>query len=388
MSHKCKVSVIAAAMVVSAVATGVPAASADTAPSRCGAGWTRTQTPSPGAIGTILLDVAAVSSSEAWAVGYRAYPDPDGMFAVSSIIERWDGSAWTLARKPAAQGQLAGAVAFADDDVWAVGHTGLESPDFQPLIMHWDGADWAHVPSPDVETGYLLAVGGVATDDLWAAGMLIGTGDTFIEHWDGSAWTLVPHPSPSSDYVAIGGIAAAASDDVTIVGTYLHDDQNAPLALHWDGSAWHRTRPQAVGDRGTSLADVTVTSSGAVWAVGSYVASAGGETQPVVQRWTGHRWSTKNPSSLDGSASLASVTAGPGGLWAVGSQTTADQTSTLTERWRARAHEWHVVASPNARGDNSLLAADEAPDGEVWAVGYHINGTLQQTLAMHRCAAL
>ena len=360
-------------------------ASAEPAPvAACGGAWTRTATPSPGSIGTILLDVAATTATQSWAVGYRAYEDAQGMFAVSPIIERWDGSTWVLASKPAAPGQLAGAFALAADDVWAVGHSGLESPDYQPLIEHWDGSSWRHVPSPDAPTGYLLAIGGSAPDDLWAAGMLIGSYETVIEHWDGSAWSLVPHPSPVSDYVAIGGVAAASSDDVTIVGTYLRDGVNAPFALHWDGSAWRRTHPRSDGTDGTSLTDVTARASGRVWAVGSY-ASADGVTHPLAQRWTGRRWVSSDPAPRDSSASFASVTAGPAGLWAVGSQTSDDATRTMTQRWRASSHEWVDTHSPNAKGDSALLAANESDAGEVWAVGYSVAGPVQRSLAMHRC---
>jgi hypothetical protein len=375
-----------AAAVLSTVLVGSPAMAQTAPPPECGAEWTKVPSPSPGTIYSVLLDVAAIGTGDGWAVGFRAYFDSDEQYAVSPIIERWDGTEWTVDYRPGFAGQLAGVFALSTDDVWAVGHTGLESIDFEPLIMHWDGASWTRVDSPDAEMGYLTALGGSGSDDLWAAGVKIGTYETIIEHWDGASWTLVEHPSPSSDYVALSGLAASGSDDVSIVGTYLDDEaRNAPLALHWNGTKWRRTHPVSSAEGGTSLLDVTINSSGRVWAVGSAV-DGSGATQAVAQRWTHRGWTSAMPPARPGSSSLASVTTGPDGIWAVGSQTAPDATpTTLIERWRPRDHEWRVVASPNASGDNYLLAVDQTPEGELWAVGFHRTPSEEKTLAVHRC---
>jgi hypothetical protein len=373
------------ALAAAATVVLAPAASAaDADVTDCGDGWSRTHPKSPGAIGTVLLDVAPVDTTTAWAVGYRAYVDDDGLFAVSSIIERWDGSAWRIAKKPAAQGQLAGVVAFGADDVWAVGHTAFESPDFQPLVMHWDGEAWSRVKTPRVDRAYLLAIGGVASDDLWAAGTLVGSGETVIMHWDGTRWSLVKHPQPTADYEVLSGVAARASDDVMIVGTYAREGVNRPLALHWDGTAWSKTKPRRVDDLGTALNDVAVTKSGAVWAVGD--ATVVGGRQPIAQRWTGRRWVVRSPSPVDAGGTLASVSAGSAGVWAVGSRTpTEGPTRTLAMRWRAKAHEWRTSHSPSAKGDSLLLAVGQSSAGELWSVGFHVAGEQQRALAPHRC---
>ena len=379
-------STILATAFLSAAVLGSPATGQAAAPA-CGADWARVHAPSPGTIYSVLLDVAAVGAGDAWAVGFRAYIDPDGLFANSPIIERWDGAEWSVAYRPGSAGQLAGVFALAPDDIWAVGHTGMESVDYQPLIMHWDGARWSRVDSPAADLGYLTAIGGSAPDDLWAAGVRIGTYETIIEHWDGTTWTLVDHPSPTSDYVALGGLAAGSSHDVTIVGTYLDDQaRSAPLALHWNGTQWRRTHPLMDGDSGTSLLDVTINDVGQVWAVGSST-SASGDSQAVAERWTRHGWTLASPPAGAGSSSLASVTSGPEGMWAVGSQAAPDASpTTLTVRWRPRAHVWRVVESPNAGGDNYLLGVDQTVHGELWAVGFHRVADEERALTIHRCA--
>jgi hypothetical protein len=374
-------------MAVLAAAATVAAPSARAVAGRLtdgGSGWPRTHPQSPGTIGTVLLDVAPVDATTAWAVGYRAYVDDDGMFAVGAVIERWDGTEWSIAKMPAAQGQLAGAVAFGADDVWAVGHMALESPDYQPLIMHWDGDAWSRVRAPRVDRAYLLAVGGVATDDLWAVGTLVGSGETVVLLWDGSAWSVVDHPQPVADYEVLSGVAARASDDVMIVGTYAREGVNHPLALHWDGSTWAATKPARVGDLGTSLNDVTVSAAGAVWAVGDTTTADG--RQPIAQRWSGRRWVEQSPAGVDAAGTFASVAAGSAGVWAVGSRTPADEpTRTLTMRWRPATREWRAAHSPSARADSLLLAVGQSPAGELWSVGFRVAGEQQRALALHRC---
>jgi hypothetical protein len=307
------------------------------------------------------------------------------MYAVSAIIEQWDGSGWTVAKMPGARGQLAGGVAFGDDDVWAVGHTGLDSLEYRPLVMHWDGAGWTRVKSPRVERAYLLAVGGVATDDLWAVGTLIGSGETIVMHWNGRRWSLVDHPQPPSDYEVLGGVAARGSDDVIAVGSYLVDGIMQPLALHWNGSEWTLTEPVRIGDLGTLLNDVTVTKAGDVWAVGERKTSGGGQ-QPVAQHWTGTRWMERSPADLDGGGTLASIAAGPSGLWAVGARTPPGSAMrTLTEQWRPAKHLWKAVHSPSAGDDTRLLGIGQAPEGQMWAVGFHVAGPQQRAFAIQRC---
>lgn len=375
---------VAVTAVAATVAGGTGTALAKTP---CGPDWSRVSSPSPGTIYSVLLDVAAVGPADAWAVGFRAYLDANDEYAVSPIVERWDGSAWTVALQPDEQGQLAGVFALASDDVWAVGHTGLESLDYRPLILHWNGRRWTRVASPSVAMAYLGPIGGTGPNDLWTAGTLIGTYETVIEHWDGTRWTLVPHPSPASDYVALGGLATAGRDDAWVVGSYLDgQDRLAPLALHWDGKAWRRSRPATVGSTGTSLADVTVDSAGHVWAVGSYGAGQDVDTQALAERWTpGRGWIPVFPPAMSGSSSFASVTSGPAGTWAVGAlDAMGERPATLVERWDPTSGDWLDVAGPNARGDDYLLGVDESPAGELWAVGFHRAGP-ELTLIGHAC---
>src|SRR5437660_1014477 len=63
--------------------------------SACG-GWSVVKSPSPGSNVNVLTAVAAVSATDAWAVGY--YINSDMIF--QRLIERWDGTQWSVVQSP------------------------------------------------------------------------------------------------------------------------------------------------------------------------------------------------------------------------------------------------------------------------------------------------
>lgn len=133
--------------------------------------WSVIGSPSPGYDNT-LNAVVAVSSHDVRAVGSidsRSY----------TLAEHWDGVQWTYGNPPNggyAENALNGEVAFATNNVWAVGSTGNYSPSYvvQPLIEQWNGAHWNIVASPNVAASFseLFGITKVPgnTTTLWAVG--------------------------------------------------------------------------------------------------------------------------------------------------------------------------------------------------------------------------
>jgi len=85
---------------------------------------------------------------------------------------------------------------------------------------------WSTVSSPNVNTGVisnvLSSVSAVASNDVWAVGYNLlypntATYHTLTEHWDGSQWAIIP--SPNQDSSQLYGVAAAGTNDVWAVGT-------------------------------------------------------------------------------------------------------------------------------------------------------------------------
>jgi len=361
----------------------VGAAPAVAGTAACTGAWSIEPTPSPGEIYSVLLDVAAVSSTDAWAVGFRAYFDQNEQYAVSPIVEHWNGSAWSLTNRPSEQGQLGSIRAFAADDIWAVGHSGLESLDFRPLVMHYDGSKWSHMPHPDVPLGYAFGIDGTP-GDLWMAGTMIGTFDTFLANYEGGSWTLVDHPSPRTDYASFGAVAYAAADDVWVTGSYLNrKGVFAPVVERYDGYGWSVVPAPSLGTLGTSLQDVAITTTGRALAVGNYQRSDG-TSRPFSMRWAGGGWTVIRAAEGGPSTSFGSVTAGPAGTWAVGTEAQLDGSSPQALTERLVSGRWEVVPAGQAPGDNYLLGVSQTNGGELWAVGFH-RTDLEFTLVEHRC---
>ena len=140
------------------------------------------------------------------------------------------GAAWTVAPQPAISGSggLEDVAASSSTDAWAVGHR-FDSVDHagHVLIEHHDGTMWTISPSTDGPAAVQSALSGVAArtaSDAWAVGSFTRANNlvrTLIEHWDGTAWTRVKSPNAGQPAGGdLSGVAALAADDVWAVGGY------------------------------------------------------------------------------------------------------------------------------------------------------------------------
>src|SRR5262249_6461857 len=154
----------------------------------------------------------------------------------------WDGNQWSLVSLPnqATCDRLLAVSALAANNVWAVGMvagSGFDAP-WQTLVEHWNGTVWSIVPSPNLSyDNRLFAVTALGANDVWAVGGASATpadmAQTLIEHWDGSQWRVVPSPNAGGNNYLFG-LAATAANDVWAVG-YNATSWNQALILHWDG---------------------------------------------------------------------------------------------------------------------------------------------------------
>ena len=176
-----------------------------------GVSWSMVPSPAPtgpGVAGGVLQSVSCLSASTCVAVGYAT--DDTGA-NLHTMIEQWNGSAWSLVPAPdtgQAFDQLTGVQCLAADDCWAVGNAGptQQNPNFLPifpaaagdqgLVEHWDGSSWSLIPSvaePSPNGGYLNGVTCVSSTDCWASGATTGTSGTasglLLQHWNGATWT-------------------------------------------------------------------------------------------------------------------------------------------------------------------------------------------------------
>jgi len=81
--------------------------------------------PSPSSAGNALSGVAAISATDAWAVGYTI----DKGDVKHTLIEHWNGKAWERVSSPDPGGaaELDGVAAAGATNIWAVGLVDLSA---------------------------------------------------------------------------------------------------------------------------------------------------------------------------------------------------------------------------------------------------------------------
>jgi hypothetical protein len=219
-----------------------------------GTAWRIVPSPNPAgdSLPNGLTSVAAVSSTDVWAVGAAGFPQ-------KSLILRWNGSAWTVVPNTCkAPLQSVTAIRGLTVDLWAVGSS---------TICRYGAVGWSIVPSPQPPSGeaYLLQdVSGTSPRDVWAVGFRqIPDGEhstvaPLVEHWDGRQWTLnINIPAQS-----LFGVKAIAPNDAWAVGT----DGARQVILHWDGSSWSLVPTPSPG--AGRLIDVEASGPADLWAAG------------------------------------------------------------------------------------------------------------------------
>jgi hypothetical protein len=393
-------------------------------PRTCVATWSTVRVPKPPSPTTAALahlgvasvpeglaTMAAVSSSDIWAVG--AFTRGEAKAQVTTLIEHWDGTRWSVVGAPhdtasTPSGQpgalLSGVAATSSHDVWAVGavaraersDNGNERDLDQTLAEHWDGNRWSVVPvAAETPDDTLVGVSARSSSDVWAVGASNHTVDPnvsfmtpLVEHWDGARWSVVHVPTPGLDPSNTGAVAtvvaglhsghfadygeasfsavhAIAADDVWAVGVIKRHkgDGDAPTQTfteHWDGTTWrvvnapdvHVGQLQHGAD--DSLNAVTATRSDDVWAVGA--ASPQGT---LTLHWDGTTWAVI-PSAHAGTFSYLSDVAAISAtnVWAVGN---------AIEHWDGR--RWTQTATISGKTFAPLAAITAVSADDIWMVG-------------------
>lgn len=314
---------------------------------------------------------------------------PSGTYG--PLIEHWDGTAWTHVPAAGAADSLSAVTAVSATDVWAFGTYNINSA----VAEHWDGSSWQQVPMPvpqGTEEVELYRAAARSATDMWVVGTRAGSGTnhgyrTLIEHWDGIAWKVVPSPSPTPGPSQLGGVAVLSPKNAWAVGWYKGPDALQTLVLHWNGTKWKRVRSPNPSDPDArtedALAAVAALSARNVWAVGSYRHRKGRRHSHVtlVLHWDGKHWKrspSPNPGGIGHSNGLDDVAADPAGhLWASGSyRNGSGSEQPLVERRRAR--RWRSVpaqAAPVPAPELALEALAPLAANDVWAAGTYLDDT-------------
>ncbi len=374
-----------------------------------GSQWKFVPSPNPGTQYNTLQGVAGASANDVWAVGYQS----SASNATQALIEHWNGSSWNVIPAPDLgkdNGQLNGVAALTASDAWAVGTSttngGANTPSIQhALVEHWNGSAWSVVtlaPAPaGADNTGLNAVAALSASDVWVAGTYYGpsTDQPFIEHWNGRNWTVAPGAASSSDFnmfSVFSALAAISANDIWGVGTGPLPGAGCSgggggFIEHWNGSRWSVVPLPSPAPSGAdfSFASVAAASSHDVWAVGSYRAYATEQSAgftPVIEHWDGARWSiVASPSQPTAQGLTGVATTASGTVWAVGQlASVGGPGASLIEQSSGGA--WSTVASPspgtvsNPNGndvayDDTFNAVSAVSSKDVWAVGSSTSGS-------------
>jgi hypothetical protein len=371
--------------VISAAAAGAAATAARTLPGRRaasavpGARASRATAATCGSLtlvkgaasGGELSDAAYVSASEWWAVGTAG----SALHTNHTLIERFDGSAWSLVTSPnqgAGNNGLNG-VSMISGAGWAVGY--YQAGGFQPLALHWNGTQWlANLPATFPSDSVFTSVDTLADGSAWAVGFqttTAGTRNTLVERASGGVWTEVASPNVAgSADSSLMAVAGTQTTGLWAVGYWLSTTGLQPLVLRYDTTkpspTWVIvTGVPSVGTIDTVLTGVYVRTASDVWAVGYY--NDGSADLPLALHWNGSSWSS---SPVPGAGLLRKVRAvGSGNVWAVGSyyNATLQRYQTLVVHFDGT--QWATVVSADSKSaDDQVVGIAANPTGSMITV--------------------
>jgi hypothetical protein len=265
-----------------------------------------------------FFGIVALAADDVWAAG-DFYDDT----AEGALIEHWDGTSWRIVNARSTD-QLLGMVGLSAQDVWAVG-SAYEGGYDHPFARHWNGTRWQKVEVPFAhQHGWLDAMAASSPTDVWAGGQ-----PNLTYRWDGAGWQEVPGPG-GVGLTFFNAMVALAPDDVWAIG----NDGNHAFSRHWDGSAW--TVPLLPERPHTRLNGAVALGTNDIWAVGSFGHERPFSASTLAMHWDGAEWSTvgtPNPPPTFRPRSLLRAVATDGsGLWAVGQHRAQGQWRTLIER--------------------------------------------------------
>ncbi len=123
-----------------------------------------------------LSGVVALSPTNAWAVGLFSILGGPGND--HTLVEHWDGTQWSIVPSPDVSFTvgLFDVAAISSTDIWAVGNAYNKNASVsRTVIEHWNGTKWSVVPSPNpTSLSFLNGVTTLPTGNVWAVGEVFG----------------------------------------------------------------------------------------------------------------------------------------------------------------------------------------------------------------------
>lgn len=224
------------------------------------------------------------------------------------------------------------------------------------LVERWDGTAWTiqTSPNPDTVLNGLLGVACRTASECTGVGYT--SSKALVERWNGTTWKVQPTLIPSSGQEPyLQKVACPAANACTAVGWYINVSfAEASLVEHWNGTSWTiEFIPSPGGAFDTLLVGVSCTTATACTAVGGYDTAPSGTLSPLAERSTAGGWSVQPTPTLAGFLDDVACVAASSCI-AVGSQGTISAV-TLAERWNGTAWIVQATPDPSPRDDAPFL---------------------------------
>ena len=274
------------------VATAMPGNAATTAEWRISS--------SASSVTGAMRSVAAISRSDAWAVGATYHGET---LVNSTYVLHWNGAKWSTATIPGSTGYYSSLVAASSaGNVWVLGTDADDS--LNQRLFRYDGAHWHTMSVPAGNLGNLLVI---SATDVWVTGQISCNGTkcvTAVWQWNGSKW--LAHPINSTVY----NIAGTSATNVWAVGLggVNQKGEGTVAAYRWAGTHWTpvvMSHPDMSG-----LPDIAMNSASNIWIEGW----RGTSSQVLALHWTGGKWQ-QVISPAGNAASPDAVPYGSSGVW-------------------------------------------------------------------------
>ena len=311
---------------------------------------------SPNVAGAEFIQLTGVSCSvpsDCTAVGSSVAHTNNGTLTSSSLIERWNGTAWSIIAGPNSGGTassgLAGISCPASTLCIAVGSYTLDGRGLT-LIDRWDGTSWSVVANGGVDSR-LRRVACTSPTNCFAVGDAVNgsTLKTLIERWNGTSWAIASSPNLAVPTLRLSGVACATATMCMAVGQYVTGTTTKPFVERWNGGAWSLVASPDPGANSSLLA-VECPTATTCFAVGQVA------HHTLIERWNGTSWSIVTSPNRVGGDNVLSGIACPSttNCFAVGTNRDGDFSSkTLVERWNGAS--WSIVASPSPGVEQNRL---------------------------------
>jgi hypothetical protein len=346
---------------LAAVALAAPAATVQGAPV-CGT-WETVKGPDTSGFNAGLEAIAMVDKANVWAAGSIR---KDGVANPSPLVMRWNGAEWAVEMIPDL-GYLGAEVALESIAVVeglkpvVAGHyrdasSGLDVP----LLLTARGGFWQAdtVTMASTVRGALLRDVAVSRTETWAVGEAASVLDgvtltPFVARSDGDVWREVPVVSGAAGRLV--AVAVAGENDVWAVGHSILSSQIEPeitLAsiYHWNGKGWAAIEHPGLRP-GTVMHDVVAISNKDIWAVGQDGANG------LFLHFDGTQW-TEHASPAD-AAPTAVAAAATDDVWAVGAKA----------HYHFDGASWTAYPATNMPLESERRAIAISSPCDLWTVG-------------------